>query len=80
MNKTEAKRFLLIILIVACLFELFLIIGAVDIINDKTAYINGLQSDRAICNGKLDDIIGDYAKVENDLKEYKRIYGEMKWT
>lgn len=77
MNKIEAKNFIIISLGVACLFELFLFIGALDIINDKTAYINGLQSDRAICNGKLDSLIGDYAKVENDLKEYKRKYGEI---
>ena len=77
MNKDEKIRFLMITLSIACLFELFLFIGALDIINDKTAYINGLQSDRAICNGKLDDIIGDYAKIENDLKEYKRKYGDI---
>ena len=76
MNKTEAKRFLIITLGIACLFELFMILGMIDIINDKTAYINGLQSDKAICNGKLDSIIGDYAKIEKDLKEYKRKYGD----
>lgn len=76
MNKEDKIRFIIISLGVACLFELFLFIGALDIINDKNAYINGLQSDRAICNGKLDSLIGDYAKVESDLKDYKRKYGE----
>lgn len=76
MNKKEINKFLILTLGVACLFLLFLFLGAMDIINDKNAYINGLQSDKAICNGKLDSLIGDYAKVENDLKEYKRKYGE----
>lgn len=77
MDKKEINKFLIITLSVACVFLMFLFLGALDIINDKNAYINGLQSDRAICNGKLDNIIGDYAKVENDLKEYKRKYGEI---
>lgn len=76
MNKKEINKFLILTLSIACLFLMFLFLGALDIINDKNAYINGLKSDRAICDGKLDSLIGDYAKVENDLKEYKRKYGE----
>lgn len=77
MNKVERVRFLIITLIVACLFELFLILGGIDIINDKNAYINGLLSDRNICNDKLDGIIQDYAKIDNELQDYKRINGEL---
>jgi len=77
MEKREINRFLIISLGIACLFELFLITGAIDIINDKTAYINGLLSDRAMCNGKLDSLKHDYRKMEDELKEYQEKYGEL---
>ena len=67
MNKNEAKNFIIISLGVACLFELFLFIGALDLINDKTAYINGLLSDRKICNDKLDSITNDYEKLSGEI-------------
>lgn len=75
--KEERTRFIIITLIVLCLILLFITCLAIDIINDKNAYINGLLSDRSICNGKLDSIKGDYAKLDNELKEYKRKYGEL---
>ena len=72
----ENKRIIIIILLILMLFEGLAICLGVDIINDKNAYINGLKSDRTICNGKLDDITQDYAKMENELKEYQRKYGD----
>ena len=72
------KIALIIILLIMVFLEGFAICLGVDLINDKNAYIRGLQSDKAVCNGKLDSIIGDYAKMENELREYKRIYGDLK--
>lgn len=57
----------MITLSIACLFELFLFIGALDLINDKTAYINGLLSDRKICNDKLDSITNDYERLSGEI-------------
>lgn len=66
MDKEDKIKFIIISLGVACLFELFLFIGALDIINDKTAYINGLLSDRKICNDKLDSITNDYERLSEE--------------
>ncbi len=77
MNKTEGIRFLTITLTISTLFLLFLFIGCLDLINDKNMYINGLLSDRSICNGKLDSITNDYTKMENELNKYKEKYGEI---
>ena len=67
MDKEDKIKFIIISLGVACLFELFLFIGALDLINDKTAYINGLLSDRKICNDKLDSITNDYEKLSGEI-------------
>ena len=71
------KIALIIILLIMVFLEGFAICLGVDLINDKNAYINGLQSDRTVCNGKLDTIIQDYSKMENELREYKRVHGEL---
>lgn len=67
MDKEDKIKFIIISLGVACLFELFLFIGALDIINDKNAYINGLLSDRKICNDKLDSITNDYERLSGEI-------------
>ena len=62
------EKVTIIILLIMVLFEGLCISMAIDIINDKTAYINGLLSDRAICNGKLDSITNDYEKLSEELE------------
>lgn len=75
--KEEKSRYLTITLILLLLLSMFFIILSIEVINDKNAYINGLLSDRAICNGKLDNIKNDYGKMEDELKEYQEKYGEV---
>ena len=66
-----------IILLIMIVMQGLVICLGVDLINDKNAYINGLQSDRNICEGKIDTIIQDHAIIEHELKEYKRVYGDI---
>jgi hypothetical protein len=61
------NKIVIVILLLMVLFEGLCISMSIDIINDKTAYINGLLSDRAICNGKLDSIIQDYEKLSGEI-------------
>ena len=63
-NKTKA---IITILLLMILLEAFCICLAVDIINDKNAYIRGLQSDRNVCNGKLDSIKQDYERLSEEV-------------
>lgn len=76
-NNQEIIRFTIILLTIVVTFELFIIFEEVNIINDKTAYINGLLSDKKICNGNLDAVKNDYIKLDEELKKYQEKYGTM---
>lgn len=65
-NKIKAT---IIILLIMILLEGFCICLAVDLINDKNAYIRGLQSDRNVCRGKLDSITQDYERLIGEMDE-----------
>ena len=67
MDKEDKIRLIIITLIVTCIFEIFIILCFIDLTNDKTAYINGLLSDRKICNDKLDSITNDYERLSGEL-------------
>ena len=62
-------KIIIIILLIMVLLEGFAICLGVDLINDKNAYINGLQSDKNICNGKLDTIIQDYERLSGEMDD-----------
>lgn len=56
----------LIIAIVIIFGQAFVIAYGVDLINDLKATANGYESDRNICRGKLDSIIQDYSRLQED--------------
>lgn len=60
-------KIIIVILIMALLMQGLVIAFGVAIINDKTAYINGLLSEKAICEGKLDTITQDYEKLVGEI-------------
>ena len=76
-NKMIGARIIITILLIMCAFLGLTIMLGVDIIKDKNAYIYGLQSDRKICNDKLDEQIWEYTKIKNELNKYKKRYGEL---
>lgn len=80
MNKTEKIRFIIITLIIACLFELFMLIGFIDIINDKNNYILNLTEEKQEITDKYGDILQKYIDKKHELDKYQRKYGEIEWT
>lgn len=71
MSKEDKIKLTIISLLVACIFLLTCVIGMSVSIADKNAYINGLLSDRAICEGKLDTVKQDYEKLTEELEKLK---------
>lgn len=76
-NKMIRVRIIITILLIMCALLGLIIMLGVDAIKDKNAYIYGLQSDRKICNDKIDEQIWEYTKVKNELNKYKKRYGEI---
>ena len=58
------------------LFQGWCIFLAIDVINDKTAYILGLQSDKKVCKEELTEQTAEYNKLESKVKDCKRRCGE----
>lgn len=65
-TKEEKLWIALIIAIVVIFGQAFVIAYGVDLINDLKATANGYESDRNICRGKLDSIIQDYSRLQED--------------
>ena len=65
-NNWEIIMFILIIIsVIMFLLDMLFI----SIINDKTAYINGLKSDKTLCKQKYDSLVKDYEKLEMELEK-----------
>ena len=65
-TKEEKLWTALIIAIVVIFGQAFVIAYGVGLINDLKATANGYESDRNICRGKLDSIIQDYSRLQED--------------
>jgi hypothetical protein len=68
-------RFIIGILVMMVAFEGLCICMAIDVINDKNAYILGLQSDKSICKQELTEQYAEYNKLESKFKDCKRRCG-----
>ena len=67
-NIKNNSEILMIIFMLAFVIMLMINILFVNIINDKNAYINGLKSDKTLCNQKYDSLVQDYEKLEEVRK------------
>ena len=67
MKTKEEKLWIALIIAIVIIFgQAFVIAYGVDLINDLKATANGYESDRNICRGKLDSIIQDYSRIQED--------------
>lgn len=76
MTKNEKIRFIIITLIIFCLFELFMIIGFIDITVDKNNYILNLTEEKQELTDKYGDMLQKYLDKKHELEKYQRKYGK----
>lgn len=77
MNKEEKIRFAVITLIIACLFELFLIVGCFDLLNDKNDYILNQSQEKQEVLDTYEELLEKYADKTQKLNDYERRYGDL---
>ena len=63
------SEIIIIILIILSVLMFMLNMLFINVINDKTAFINGLKSDKTICYQKYDSLLKDYEKLEKELEK-----------
>ena len=73
----ETIRFIIIFLLIMSIFELFLIVGFMDVINDKNDYILNLTEEKQEVTDQYEDNLQKYIDKKHELEKYKRKYGEM---
>lgn len=77
MNDREKIRFLLIVLTITTLFEFFMILGFLDLLNDKNNYILNLTDEKQELTDKYGDMLQKYIDKKHELDKYQRKYGEI---
>ena len=73
----ETIRFVIIFLTITSIFELFMIIGYLDIINDKNNYILNLTEEKQELTDKYGDMLQKYIDKKHLAEKYQRKYGEI---
>ena len=68
-NLKNNWEIIMFILIIISVIMFLLDILFISIINDKTAYINGLKSDKTLCNQKYEELLQDYEKLEKEIEK-----------
>lgn len=76
-DKLIAKTIWLRIFIVIFLLETFAVTLGVALINDKTNMILELQDEKQECLDDQEELLQKFVKTNNELREYKRVYGEI---
>ena len=70
-------RFVIIFLLILSIFELFIIIGYLDIINDKNNYILNIEQEKEEINEKYGDMLQKYLDKKHLAEKYQRKYGDI---
>lgn len=76
MTENEKIRFAIVTLVIACLFELFLIIGFASLINDKNNYILNLTEEKQEITDKYGDMMQKYLDKKHLAEKYQKKCGE----
>ncbi len=70
MKKNENKHIMAIFIGVYILLIIYTIFIQMSM-KDKEAYINGLRSQKAVCDGQLETVKQDYRKLTEELEKLK---------
>lgn len=73
----ETIRFVIIFLTIVSIFELFMIIGYLDIINDKNNYILNLTEEKQELTDNYGEMLQKYIDKKHELEKYQRKYGDI---
>lgn len=73
----ETIRFIIIFLSIVSIFELFMIVGYLDIINDKNNYIFNIEQEKQELTDQYGDILQKYLDKKHIAEKYQRKYGDI---
>lgn len=73
----ETIRFVIIFLTIVSIFELFMIIGYLDLINDKNNYILNLTEEKQELTDDYGDMLQKYIDKKHELEKYEKRYGKL---
>lgn len=73
----ETIRFVIIFLLITSIFELFMIVGFLDIINDKNNYILNLTEEKQELTDQYGELMEKYLDKKHLAEKYQRKYGDI---
>ena len=70
MTLEQAKRTIIIFIIIYVILIIYVVFLKISI-NDQNNYINGLRSQKAICDGQLEMVKQDYRRLFDEFEKRK---------